>query len=91
MMTLEEFIDQYRISDGRRYCKLEEGLQSRYIRQVYESYIDYAYEADRYFPNLDKMSDWKLTEESEEEILSQSEKESLPENKAYIKITEYCI
>ena len=45
-MTLEEFIDQYRISDGRRYCKLEEGLQSRYIRQVYESYIDYAYECE---------------------------------------------
>ena len=44
MMTLKEFIDQYRISDGRRYCKLEEGLQSRYIRQVYESYIDYVYE-----------------------------------------------
>lgn len=46
MMTLEEFIDQYRISDGRRYCKLEEGLQWRYTRQVYESYIDYAYECE---------------------------------------------
>lgn len=43
-MTLEEFINQYRMSDGKRYCKLEEGLQSRYTRQVYESYIDYVYE-----------------------------------------------
>ena len=44
MITLKEYISQYRMNDGRLYCKLEEGLQSRYIRQVYESYIDYVYE-----------------------------------------------
>lgn len=38
-----------------------------YCDTAYVTYIDYAYEADRYFPNLDKMSDWKLTEESEEQ------------------------
>lgn len=29
--------------------------------------IDEAYEADTYFPNLDEMEEWKLTEESEEQ------------------------
>jgi dihydrofolate reductase len=28
--------------------------------------IDHAYEADAYFPNIDKMPEWKLTGESEE-------------------------
>ena len=29
--------------------------------------IDYAYEADTYFPNLDEMPEWKITEQSEEQ------------------------
>lgn len=29
--------------------------------------IDYAYQADRYFPNLDEMDDWIITGESEEQ------------------------
>lgn len=29
--------------------------------------IDYAFEADAHFPDLDKMSEWKLTGESEEQ------------------------
>lgn len=28
--------------------------------------IDYSYQADTYFPNLDERSEWKITEESEE-------------------------
>lgn len=28
--------------------------------------IEFAYEADRYFPNLDEMSEWEVTAESEE-------------------------
>ena len=47
MITLKEYISQYRMNDGRLYCKLEEGLQSRYTRQVYESYIDYVYECEK--------------------------------------------
>lgn len=38
-----------------------------YCDTAYVTYIDYAYEADRYFPNLDKMEEWKLEEESEEQ------------------------
>lgn len=29
--------------------------------------IDFAYEADTYFPNLDAMDDWEITERSEEQ------------------------
>lgn len=29
--------------------------------------IDYAYEADTYFPNLDEMPEWKITEQSDEQ------------------------
>ncbi len=29
--------------------------------------INYAYEADTYFPNLDEMPEWKITEQSEEQ------------------------
>ena len=29
--------------------------------------IDYAYQADRYFPNLDKLQEWKVAQESEEQ------------------------
>jgi len=34
---------------------------------AYVTKIDYAYIADTYFPNLDKMDDWVLTEESDEQ------------------------
>ena len=43
-------------------------------------------DAHRFIPDTALKTDAILTEESEEEILSQSEKESLPENKAYIKV-----
>lgn len=29
--------------------------------------IDYAFEADAYFPNLDAMPEWKITQDSEEQ------------------------
>lgn len=38
----------------------------QYCDTAYVTYIDYSYEADRYFPNLDEAEDWVLTEESEE-------------------------
>ena len=31
------------------------------------TYIDYAYDADTFFPNLDEKPEWKLAEESEEQ------------------------
>ena len=38
-----------------------------YCEEAYVTRIDYEYQADRYFPNLDEMEDWELYEEGEEE------------------------
>lgn len=38
-----------------------------YVDTAYVTYIDYAYDADTYFPNLDKDDSWEITEESEEQ------------------------
>lgn len=37
-----------------------------YCDTVYATKIDYRYAADAYFPDLDKLPDWKMTEEGEE-------------------------
>ena len=37
-----------------------------YCDEAYVTYIDYSYEADRHFPNLDEHKEWKLIAESEE-------------------------
>lgn len=39
----------------------------QYCDTAYVTYIDYGYEADCYFPNLDKEDGWKMSEESEEQ------------------------
>lgn len=38
-----------------------------YCDTAYITKIDHAYEADTYFPNLDVMDGWRMTEESEEQ------------------------
>ncbi len=38
-----------------------------YCKNAFLTKIDYAYEADTYFPNLDKLPNWNITEESDEE------------------------
>lgn len=38
-----------------------------YCNTAHVTYIDYSYEADTYFPNLDKDSGWKVTAESDEQ------------------------
>lgn len=35
--------------------------------RAFVTYVDYAYDADTYFPNLDEKSEWNLAEESEEQ------------------------
>lgn len=37
-----------------------------YCSKVYVTKIDHAYQADTYFPNLDQLEDWEMTEVSEE-------------------------
>jgi dihydrofolate reductase len=38
-----------------------------YVDTAYITYIDYAYQSDKHLPNLDKLSQWKLIKESEEQ------------------------
>lgn len=38
-----------------------------YSRVVHVTKIDYTYQADAFFPNLDRHPEWELTEESEEQ------------------------
>lgn len=38
-----------------------------YCNVAHITKIDYAYQADTYFPNLDEMKDWELAEETEEQ------------------------
>lgn len=38
-----------------------------YCHVAHITKIDYAYQADTYFPNLDEMEDWVLAEETEEQ------------------------
>ena len=38
-----------------------------YCNVAYVTRIDYTYEADTYFPNLDQLADWEMVEESEEQ------------------------
>lgn len=35
--------------------------------KIYVTKVDCAFQADTYFPNLDEMSEWKMTQESEEQ------------------------
>lgn len=38
-----------------------------YCEEAYVTHIDHAYEADAFFPNLDKLPEWRMSEESEEQ------------------------
>jgi dihydrofolate reductase len=38
-----------------------------YCDTAHVTKIDFAYEADSYFPDLDKMDEWEITQESEEQ------------------------
>ena len=37
------------------------------VKKAIITKIDYSYEADTYFPNLEEMEGWELVEEGEEE------------------------
>jgi dihydrofolate reductase len=38
-----------------------------YCKIIHVTKIDYAYQADTYFPNLDRLDNWQIIDESEEE------------------------
>lgn len=69
--TLEELLEElkkynsediYVIGGDSVYCQLLPYCNTAYITK-----IDHAFQADTYFPNLDEMKEWEMTQESEEQ------------------------
>ena len=54
--------DVYVIGGGEIYAQMLE-----YCDLAHVTKIDYAYQADCFFPNLDELPEWKVTGESEEQ------------------------
>ena len=54
--------DVYIIGGGTLYKMMEP-----YCDEAIITYLDYSYQADTYFPNLDEMDKWEMVEESEEQ------------------------
>lgn len=69
--TEEELLDELKKYDSEEvYIIGGESIYRMmlpYCDTAYITKIDHAYEADTYFPNLDEMDDWKMTEASEEQ------------------------
>ncbi len=64
MAELKKYNDDdiYVIGGGSIYAMLLDKCSVAHV-----TYVDYAYSADTYFPNLEEREDWKLTGESEEQ------------------------
>lgn len=67
---VEEALEKLNEYDGDVYVMGGESIYKQflpYADEAYITYIDYKYQADRYFPNLDENNEWILTSESEEQ------------------------
>lgn len=62
-LTKKDFVNRIFVIGGG--CIYEQMLP--YCDIAYVTKIEYTYEADTFFPNLDQRDDWKLVEESEEQ------------------------
>lgn len=69
--SLEELMEELkRYEDKQIYVVGGESIYRQllpYCNKAVITKIDEAYEADTYFPNLDKDEEWQMTEESEEQ------------------------
>ena len=69
--TLEELLEEIKKYPAEDvYCiggDIVYKLLLPYCDVAHITKIDFAYEADRYFPNLDEMPEWKVTAQSEEQ------------------------
>ena len=69
---IEQLIDELKsYPDDRIYIIGGDSIYKQmlpYCDTVYVTKIDREYEADAYFPDLDKDPDWKITSESEEQV-----------------------
>ena len=57
-----------------------------YCDTAHVTKIDFGYEADRYFPNLDESPEWEITARSEEQTYFDLEYEFVKYEKSKIKI-----
>ena len=69
--TIEELLDEIRkYSSEEVYCIGGDSVYKQllpYCDTAHVTKIDFGYEADSYFPNLDEMPEWKVTAESDEQ------------------------
>lgn len=66
----EELLDRLKEYSDRQIFVIGGGsiydMLLPYCKYAYVTKIDYSYEADTYFPNLDKLDNWKIVADSEE-------------------------
>ena len=69
--SLEELLEEVKkYPEDQLYCICGDSVYKMllpYCDTAQVTKIDFAYEADRYFPNLDEMSEWQAVAESEEQ------------------------
>ena len=69
--TKEELLEELKKYDSNELYVIVGGsiyeMLIPYCDTAYITKIDHAYAADTYFPNLDQMDDWEMTEVSEEQ------------------------
>ena len=69
--SIEELVEEIKIYPSEDvYCIGGESVYRQllpYCDTAHVTKVDFAYEADRYFPNLDEMPEWKITARSEEQ------------------------
>ena len=69
--TVEELLEEIKKYPSEEvYCIGGDSVYKQllpYCDTAHVTKIDFAYEADSYFPNLDEMPEWKVTEESDEQ------------------------
>lgn len=75
--TKEELLEELKKYDTNELYVIGGGsiyeMLIPYCDTAYITKIDHAYAADTYFPNLDQMDDWEMTEVSEEQTCFDSE------------------
>ena len=69
--TVEELLEEIKKYPSEEvYCIGGDSVYKQllpYCDTAHVTKIDFAYEADSYFPNLDEMAEWKVTAESDEQ------------------------
>ena len=69
--TKEQLLDELKQYDSKDiYVIGGESIYRMLLDQcdtAYVTKIDYTYEADTYVPNLDRLAEWEMTDESEEQ------------------------